>query len=164
MRARLGSQRMRARQSGSGCSTVSRRSAETNSADLAVTATFTTFNASHQLRTPSGLPSYLAYFTAIVAMWTVQVHYDIRFQGNDMVHRLAKAAQVVLYIYMAAASGGWDLSKLAPPKSGSTSDLISHRAFEQWAGLTQNWHLSRFLQSRSCSLRIAVYSPASTAW
>lgn len=61
-------------------------------------------------------------------MWTVQVHYDIRFQGNDMVHRLAKAAQVVLYIYMAAASGGWDLSKLAPPSSRTASELISHRA------------------------------------
>lgn len=115
------------RQNGSACFTVSwcRTSLTT---DLAVTSTFTTFNASHQLRTPSGLPSYLAYFTAIVAMWTVQVHYDIRFQGNDMVHRLAKAAQVVLYIYMAAASGGWDLSKLAPPSSRTASELISHRA------------------------------------
>lgn len=117
--------------------------AATAHADLAVTSTFTTFNASHQLRTPSGLPSYLAYFTAIVAMWTVQVHYDIRFQGNDMVHRLAKAAQIVLFMYMAAASGGWDLSKLAP-QSG-TSNLISHGEIPTWtAGLKQTWRRSPF--------------------
>lgn len=78
-------------------------------------------------------------------MWTVQVHYDIRFQGNDMVHRLAKAAQVVLYIYLASASGSWDLSELAPPSSGTAGDLINHRTYASCVGLTAELAAQSFL-------------------
>ncbi|CAK9783679.1 hypothetical protein CC85DRAFT_302311 [Cutaneotrichosporon oleaginosum] len=96
--------------------------------NLAVSSSFGTFNGSHQLRTPAGLPSYLAYFAVIISMWTIQLHYDVRFQGNDVAHRLAKAAQITLYLYVGAASGGWDLAKLEPEPvlSVGSGELVAH--------------------------------------
>lgn len=51
----------------------------------------------------------------MVGLWTTQLHYDLRFECNDVMHRLFKGLQILLFVYVAAASGGWDLTALAPP-------------------------------------------------
>jgi hypothetical protein len=48
-------------------------------------------------------------------MWATQTYYDIRFQAEDVVHRVYKAFQIVLFVYIGAASRNWDLSRLKDP-------------------------------------------------
>lgn len=50
-------------------------------------------------------------------IWATQTYYDIRFQAEDVVHRVYKAAQICLFVYIGAAGGNWDLSKIRDPDS-----------------------------------------------
>lgn len=42
-------------------------------------------------------------------IWTAQVHYDIRYQAEDVYHRFVKGLQITLFVYIGAASGNWNL-------------------------------------------------------
>lgn len=61
-------------------------------------------------------PSDHSYYVIIVSIWTTQLHYDIRYEGDDATHRLLKPLHLVLFVYIGAASGGWDLSKIVRPE------------------------------------------------
>lgn len=45
-------------------------------------------------------------------MWTSQVHFDVRYEANDVVNRVLKCFHLVLFVYIGSASGGWDLEQL----------------------------------------------------
>ncbi|KLT41477.1 hypothetical protein CC85DRAFT_286387, partial [Cutaneotrichosporon oleaginosum] len=96
--------------------------------DLAVGAILSAFNGSHELQTPGEMPSYFGYYVMIVSIWTTQLHYDMRYEGDDAVHRLLKPLHLVLFVYIGAASGGWDLAKIRLPQYGATSssDAVDH--------------------------------------
>lgn len=49
-------------------------------------------------------------------MWSSQLHYDGRYEANDKMHRLLKGIHVLLFVYIGAASGKWDLAKLVKPR------------------------------------------------
>lgn len=56
-----------------------------------------------------------SYFVLISWVWTSQVHYDIRFQAEDTFHRILKGMQIVLFIYIGAASGFWNSASIQDP-------------------------------------------------
>jgi hypothetical protein len=58
-----------------------------------------------------------SYFVIISWVWTSQVHYDLRFQAEDEYHRIAKGFQIILFVYIGAASGNWSLDMLQDPGS-----------------------------------------------
>lgn len=64
------------------------------------------------------------YYSVLIAMWMTQLHYDLRYQANDMLHRILKAGQILLFMYLASASGGWDLSVITPPRFLSQPDEL----------------------------------------
>lgn len=45
-------------------------------------------------------------------VWKTQVHYDVKYEGEDNYHRIAKAIQIAIFAFIGAAAGGWNLSKL----------------------------------------------------
>lgn len=60
-------------------------------------------------------------------MWMVQLHYDVRFEANDVMHRLFKVGHVILYVYIGAASGTWDLGAMVhPPPDPDSEGGIAH--------------------------------------
>lgn len=73
-----------------------------------VVAVLTDFSTNHELSDPQAISGFLSYFVVLAWVWTSQVHYDIRFQAEDIFHRCAKVVQVMSLVYMGAASGNWD--------------------------------------------------------
>jgi hypothetical protein len=51
---------------------------------------------------------FLSYFTILAWLWTSQVHYDIRYQAEDVFHRCCKILQIMVLVYIGAASGSWN--------------------------------------------------------
>lgn len=51
---------------------------------------------------------FLSYFTILAWLWTSQVHYDIRYQAEDIFHRCCQVLQIIVLVYMGAASGSWN--------------------------------------------------------
>lgn len=81
----------------------------------------------HQLASPPQVADS-SYYAVIVSIWTTQLHYDIRYEGDDAVHRLLKPLHLVLFVYIGAASGGWDLSRVVWPQYGkmSSTEAVEH--------------------------------------
>lgn len=52
------------------------------------------------------------YFTILTWIWTSQVHYDARYEAEDVLHRLAKLFQIGLLVFIGAVSGGWSPGNL----------------------------------------------------
>jgi hypothetical protein len=50
-------------------------------------------------------------------MWTSQLHYDARYEADDRVHRLLRGVHVLLFVYIGAASGKWNLGKIVKPRA-----------------------------------------------
>ncbi|WVQ93867.1 hypothetical protein IAU59_000945 [Kwoniella sp. CBS 9459] len=97
----------------SGCASGSAVPADSKEArcllyDLAVVAVLTIFSNNHELNRPSAIPIFLSYYAIISWVWTSQMHYDIRYQARDGWHRIAKAVQTMMFVYMGAASGNWN--------------------------------------------------------
>lgn len=40
------------------------------------------------------------------------MHYDVRYEAEDVLHRIAKLVQIGLVVFIGAASGGWSPGKL----------------------------------------------------
>lgn len=77
-----------------------------------VVAVLTDFSTNHELSDPEAISTFLSYFVILAWAWTSQVHYDIRFQAEDIFHRLAKVVQVMVLVYMGASSGKWNPGSL----------------------------------------------------
>jgi hypothetical protein len=95
-----------------------------------VASVLSTFANAHEVGTPSAIITFISYFTIIQWIWATQTFYDIRFQAEDVVHRVYKAAQICLFVYIGAASRRWDLSKLRDPDTIdniSDTDYIARR-------------------------------------
>ncbi|KAL1412100.1 hypothetical protein Q8F55_003099 [Vanrija albida] len=93
--------------------------------NLSVGAALASFSGSG-IKAPGEIPDYLAYFILISTMWVMQLHYALRFEANDDLHRVVKAGQILLYVYVGATSGGWDLSVLASDRGPSIEDEVGH--------------------------------------
>jgi hypothetical protein len=76
--------------------------------DLVVVAVLTVFSSTHELSSPSAIWIFLSYFTILAWLWTSQVHYDVRYQAEDVFHRCCKFLQIGFLVYMGAASGSWN--------------------------------------------------------
>ena len=50
-------------------------------------------------------------------MWTVQVHYDARYEADDLCHRLFKLLQLAAFTAVGAAAAGWDVYSLLSPRA-----------------------------------------------
>lgn len=99
--------------------------------DLAVVAVLTVFSTTHELATPSSIPTFFSYgtfrvfladhryFVVICWIWTAQIHYDIRYQAEDVYHRFVKGLQITLFLYIGAASGNWNLGLIQDTASMS---------------------------------------------
>jgi hypothetical protein len=77
-----------------------------------VVAVLSSFSATHEMGTPAAIPIFLSYFVLLILIWTAQVHYDVRYETEDLIYRIAKVLQIGLLIFMGAAGGGWNPSKL----------------------------------------------------
>lgn len=54
-------------------------------------------------------------------MWGAHIQYDARYETNDIWHRLLKCVHIGVFIYIGAASGGWQLYEFLHPVSGTAS-------------------------------------------
>jgi hypothetical protein len=97
-----------------GESSVTHTMALTKKPDLVVVAVLTVFSSTHELSSPSAIWIFLSYFTILAWLWTSQVHYDIRYQAEDVFHRCCKVFQIIVLVYMGAASGSWNPGLLVP--------------------------------------------------
>lgn len=86
-----------------------------------VASTLNIFGGTHQLVNPDAIVNFLGYvkaclllrrryYTIIVFMWFTQTQYDLRYQYSDFWHLCLRAIQLILFMYIGAASGGWNLS------------------------------------------------------
>ncbi|OCF41737.1 hypothetical protein I317_04441 [Kwoniella heveanensis CBS 569] len=100
--------------------------------DLAVVAVLTIFSNNHELNKPSAIPIFLSYYAIISWVWTSQIRYDIRYQAQDGWHRIAKAVQIMTFVYMGAASGNWNPGLIMDEESFlaemSSMDASTHRS------------------------------------
>lgn len=55
-------------------------------------------------------------------MWTTQVHYDERYEAEDVVHRFLKAAQLLVFAFIGASSSGWNPILMQPAFKIPTTD------------------------------------------
>lgn len=65
----------------------------------------------------------------IIWIWVSQVQYDVRYEAEDIFHRLAKCLQIMVFVYMGAASGGWSPGLILPPQYApglKESDQVNH--------------------------------------
>ena len=97
--------------------------------DLALVAVLTVFSGTHELTHPSAIPIFLSwveppgstvtdsyrYFAILSWIWTSQCFYDIRYEANDVFHRMTKSSQIVTFIFIGAASGNWNLNTMQSP-------------------------------------------------
>jgi len=76
--------------------------------------------------------THCRYYAVITWIWTSQVHYDVLYETEDTFHRIAKLLQIMVFVYMGAASGGWSPGIIVWPehvKGLSERDQVSYGAF-----------------------------------
>lgn len=101
-----------------------------------------------------------------MSLWTSQLHYDLRFECNDVLHRMFKGFQILLFVYIASGSGGWDLTALDPPYAGvpdsptpdEVQSSVDHGGFVMWRQLTGRGG-EAVLPDRQCCHRRTLRSP-----
>jgi hypothetical protein len=89
-----------------------------------VVAVLTVFSSTHELSSPSAIWIFLSYFTILAWLWTSQVHYDIRYQAEDVFHRCCKVFQIIVLVYMGAASGSWNPGMMMPLGDGDRRSRV----------------------------------------
>ena len=52
-----------------------------------VVAVLSIFSVQHELSTPGTISTFLSFFVVIHWVWVMQVHYDIRYEAEDLFHR-----------------------------------------------------------------------------
>ncbi|KAL1410541.1 hypothetical protein Q8F55_004554 [Vanrija albida] len=124
--------------------------------DLVFVAVLSTFTSTHDLRTPSGIPVFFSYYTVLVWIWTSQIHYDTRYEAEDFFHRTAKVFQIILFVYIGASGGGWDIGSIRrKPLDHATvgvgearavlADANSARAVESFTTVGIAFAVTRFI-------------------
>ncbi|RSH90578.1 hypothetical protein EHS25_001183 [Saitozyma podzolica] len=83
--------------------------------DLVVVAVLTVFSSTHELSSPGSIAVFLSYFIILSWIWSSQTHYDVRFQSEDSYHRFLKLLQISCFVYIGAASGGWNPGYIQDP-------------------------------------------------
>jgi hypothetical protein len=98
--------------------------------DLVAVAALNTFSSEQEINSSSSVATFIQFFILYWCSWVTQTVYDIRFQGEDVVHRLFKFFQVAAFVFMASSAGAWNLGLLmAPQPDDVSSDAFSRRAF-----------------------------------
>lgn len=60
------------------------------------------------------------------------MHYDVRYEAEDMVHRGFKCLQIMVFVYIGAASGGWSPGNILSPAHAvglSEAEEVKHCEF-----------------------------------
>lgn len=57
-------------------------------------------------------------------MWGAHIQYDARYETNDLWHRVLKCVHIGVFIYIGAASGGWQLYEFLHPVSGAERGAV----------------------------------------
>lgn len=69
------------------------------------------------------------YYTVLVWIWTAQIHYDTRYEAEDFFHRTAKLLQIILFVYIGASGGGWDIGSIRrKPLDHATAGVAEAKA------------------------------------
>ncbi|KAH8926265.1 hypothetical protein BT69DRAFT_1331458 [Atractiella rhizophila] len=69
-----------------------------------------TYNESHELESPKSLVSYSGYFLVIWWIWNSQILYDIKYQTSDILCRIIKIYQLVLFATLGSYTENVDLT------------------------------------------------------
>ncbi|ORY31942.1 hypothetical protein BCR39DRAFT_524717 [Naematelia encephala] len=104
--------------------------------DLAVVAVLSVFSSTHELSSKASIPIFLSYFAVLSWLWVSQVYYDIRFQAEDSWHRWVKSLQLVLFVYIGAASGNWSPGMIRDP---SSIPNVSQTLYTSHIAARQSW-------------------------
>lgn len=57
------------------------------------------------------------------------MHYDVRYEAEDIYHRIMKCLQIMVFVFMGASSGGWNPGNNLPAKylpELGISEMIDH--------------------------------------
>ncbi|KAK4684398.1 hypothetical protein P7C73_g5782, partial [Tremellales sp. Uapishka_1] len=124
--------------------------------DLVVVAVLSVFSTTHELNTPSEIGVYLSYFVVLSWVWVSQVQYDVRFQGEDVWHRIMKASQLMVFVYIGAASGNWNPDLIRQPEyvPDISDDLATLHAAadDSWTTVLLSFAISRVTLAAQYSL------------
>ncbi|KAI5450870.1 hypothetical protein NCC49_002611 [Naganishia albida] len=85
--------------------------------DLIFVAILGTFSTTHELTNAAALLRFFTFFVLLWWSWLAQVTYDIRFETDDLLHRLFKLLQLCGLAYLGAAAGGWNIKHLTTPSN-----------------------------------------------
>ncbi|KAL1409325.1 hypothetical protein Q8F55_003307 [Vanrija albida] len=115
--------------------------------DLVVVAVLSVFSSSHEIQTPAAIPVFFSYYVILVWIWTSQLHYDARYEAEDTFHRALKSLQLMVFVFIGAASGGWSPGKLLPYEEGATpAERVEHqRAKDSFVTVSIAYAISRGL-------------------
>ncbi|KAL1410489.1 hypothetical protein Q8F55_004502 [Vanrija albida] len=95
--------------------------------DLVVVTVLGTFSNTHSVRTPESLPIFFSYFIIVVCIWVSQIHYDVRYEAEDAFHRIMKALQIVVFMFIGASSGGWNPGRIVKITDVAGNDIAAQR-------------------------------------
>ncbi|WOO79960.1 uncharacterized protein LOC62_02G003475 [Vanrija pseudolonga] len=115
--------------------------------DLVVVAVLSVFSSSHEIQTPAAIPIFFSYYVILVWIWTSQLHYDARYEAEDTFHRALKSLQLMVFVFIGAASGGWSPGKILPVEEGAApAERVEHqRATDSFVTVGIAYAISRGL-------------------
>ncbi|KAF3142602.1 hypothetical protein TWF594_005489 [Orbilia oligospora] len=76
--------------------------------DLFFVANLTTFTDSHQINDSDTLQSYIGYFAILWFTWLQAALFDLRFGGDSLIQRIAKALQIGVMVGFSAINSKFD--------------------------------------------------------
>ncbi|KAK6536608.1 hypothetical protein TWF281_000835 [Arthrobotrys megalospora] len=76
--------------------------------DLFFVANLTTFTDSHQINDSETLQSYIGYFAILWFTWLQAALFDLRFGGDSLIQRIAKALQIGVMVGFSAINSKFD--------------------------------------------------------
>ncbi|KAK6503134.1 hypothetical protein TWF481_008169 [Arthrobotrys musiformis] len=76
--------------------------------DLFFVANLTTFTDSHQINDSATLQSYIGYFAVLWFTWLQAALFDLRFGGDSLIQRIAKALQIGVMVGFSAINSKFD--------------------------------------------------------
>ena len=77
--------------------------------DLFFVASLLTFTLQHTIVAPLSIVTYVGFFTIIWWVWSSQSFYDVRFETQDVVHRIYKLFQLSVLAFLASYSARFDI-------------------------------------------------------
>jgi hypothetical protein len=143
------------------CSTVRAASWPVLTPDLVVVTVLGTFSNTHSVRTPDSIPIFFSYVTAplsqpcsthssffiiVVCIWVSQIHYDVRYEAEDAFHRIFKALQIIVFMFIGASGGGWNPGRIVKIRDVAGDDSAAQRQLNH--GMCVAPRLSLTLQTR----------------